>query len=56
MRTYPSVTYPDVWDINLELANIDLTNKTSNSQIVKLRVVYVYLDKTTGKYKPNKNR
>jgi uncharacterized protein YeeX (DUF496 family) len=56
MRTYPSVTYPDVWDINLELANVDLTKKISNLQIVKLRVIYVYLDETTGKYRPNKKR
>jgi len=56
MKTYPSVTYPDVWDINLELANVDLTKKTSNSQIVKLRVIYMYLDETTGKYSTNKKR
>jgi len=56
MRTYPSVTYPDIWDINLELANVDLTKKTSESQTITLKVVYVYLDETMGKYRSNKKR
>jgi len=56
MLTFPSVTYPDVWDINLELANLDLTKKTSSSQTITLKVIYVYLNETTGKYSTNKKR
>ncbi len=57
MLTYPSITYPEIWNINLELANVDLTKKVSTSnQTIKVKVIYVYLDESTGKYAPNKKR
>lgn len=57
MLTFPSITYPEIWNINLELANVDLTKKVSTSgQTIKVKVIYMYLDELTGKYSPNKKR
>ena len=56
MLTFPSITYPEIWNINLELANVDLTKKTELNQTIKVKVIYMYLDELTGRHKPDKKR
>ena len=58
IQIFPSVGYPEIWNINTELANIDLTQSSNliSSSSIQIKIIYIYDNKYLEKSRPYENK